>query len=65
MADLNVERRGPSVWPWVIGLIVLALVAWLVVEMLGDDAEAERVEVEQVGTFQRPAVDAPVPGALT
>ncbi len=33
MADINVERKSPSVWPWVLGLIVLALVIWAVSEM--------------------------------
>jgi hypothetical protein len=36
VADINVERKGPSVWPWVIGLVVLALVIWALVEMFGD-----------------------------
>lgn len=29
MADINVERkRGAGIWPWIIGLIILALVLW-------------------------------------
>ena len=29
MADINVERkRGPGVWPWIIGVIILALILW-------------------------------------
>ncbi|HEV2132500.1 MAG TPA: hypothetical protein VGR27_15405 [Longimicrobiaceae bacterium] len=37
MADINVERKGPSIWPWIIGLIVLALLIWALAEMLGGD----------------------------
>ncbi|MEX2572412.1 MAG: hypothetical protein WD737_14025 [Gemmatimonadota bacterium] len=37
MADINVERKGPSVWPWILGLIVLALLVWAFIEMF--DAE--------------------------
>ncbi len=37
MADINVERKGPSIWPWIIGLIVLALVIWALAEMFGRD----------------------------
>lgn len=37
MADLNVERKGPSIWPWIIGLIVLALLIWALVELFEDD----------------------------
>jgi len=36
VADINVERRGPSIWPWIIGLIVLAVLVWVLVEMFGD-----------------------------
>ncbi len=29
MADINVERKqGPGIWPWIIGIIILALIAW-------------------------------------
>lgn len=37
MADINVTRKGPSIWPWIIGLLVLALLIWGLAEMLGDD----------------------------
>lgn len=31
MADINIERKsGMGIWPWVLGAILLALVAWLV-----------------------------------
>ena len=58
MADINVERKGPSIWPWIVGLIVLALLAWLLMGVLGDDdevVEGETVEtVEPVGTPTTP-----------
>ncbi len=37
MADINVERKGPSIWPWIVGLIVLALLIWALMEMFGRD----------------------------
>lgn len=37
MADINVERKGPSIWPWIIGLIVLALLIWALTELFDDD----------------------------
>lgn len=39
MADINVERKGPSIWPWIIGLIVLALLIWALTELFDDDAD--------------------------
>jgi hypothetical protein len=33
MADIKVERKGPSIWPWIIGLIVLALLVWALMEL--------------------------------
>lgn len=54
MADIDVERKGPSIWPWIIGLIVLALVIWALAELLGDDADdtADQVDVDPVGVVQ-------------
>lgn len=40
MADINVERKGPSIWPWVVGLIVLALLIWALTQMFGNDNRA-------------------------
>lgn len=37
MADIHVDRRGPSIWPWIIGLIVLALLIWALTELLDND----------------------------
>jgi hypothetical protein len=39
VADINVERKGPSIWPWIIGLIVLALLIWALTELFDDDAD--------------------------
>lgn len=39
MADINVERKEGSIWPWLIGLIVLLLLGWLLFSMLGDDQD--------------------------
>ena len=50
MADINVERKGPSIWPWIIGLIILALLIWALAALLGDDDEAEVAVTEPVVT---------------
>lgn len=28
MADIDVVKKRTSVWPWIIGIIVLALIVW-------------------------------------
>lgn len=40
MADINVERKRPSIWPWVVGLIVLAFLIWAIAEMVDRDPVA-------------------------
>jgi hypothetical protein len=32
MADINIERKGNSVWPWVIGILLLAVVVFVVLQ---------------------------------
>lgn len=39
MADIDVERKGPSIWPWILGLLLLLLLGWLLWEWLDDDEE--------------------------
>jgi hypothetical protein len=38
MADIDVQRTGgPVIWPWILGLLLLALLAWLAFSMMGRD----------------------------
>ncbi len=37
MADIRVEPRRPGAWPWIAGLIVLALLIWGLTRLLGGD----------------------------
>lgn len=41
MADIDVERKGTSPLPWILGLILLALLAWALWSMLDDDDDGE------------------------
>jgi hypothetical protein len=71
VADIKVERRGPSIWPWIVGLLVLALLIWLLVEMFGRTGEpviqAPVVDTLQIDTpatgFGAPTVPPPGPAA--
>jgi len=64
MADINVERKGPSIWPWIIGLLVLALLIWAIAEMV--DTDEERVAgTETVEQVEEPAAAVPAPTPIT
>lgn len=63
MADIDVERRRTSVWAWVFGLLVAALLIWGLAEAFGGNEEAEEeVPIDAVGT--RPASPSPVAAGL-
>ena len=62
MAEINVERKGASIWPWIIGLLVLLLLGWAIVELLDSDEP----EIAAVDPVAAPVVAPPVtpaPGA--
>lgn len=61
MADINVERKGPSIWPWVIGLLVLALLIWAIAEMVDTDEPAQVAE-QPVEEVVEPPAAVPEPG---
>ncbi|HEX6373524.1 MAG TPA: hypothetical protein VF006_31655 [Longimicrobium sp.] len=44
MADINIERKRKSPLPWIIGLLALALLAFMLLRNRGDD-EAEPAPV--------------------
>jgi hypothetical protein len=64
MADINVERKQRSIWPWIIGLIVLALLVWLLASMFGDD-DREEVVVEEPAAEAVVVDPAPVEAPVT
>jgi hypothetical protein len=57
MADINIERKGSSVWPWIVGLLLLAVVVFVVLQYKdrGDDtiaAPADSSAVQQAPAYQ-------------
>src|SRR5512146_389448 len=40
VADLNIVRKaGPTLWPWLIGLVVLGLLIWGISELVNTDRD--------------------------
>lgn len=48
LADINVERRGPTIWAWIIGLIILALLIWAIAEIVDRQETPAREVIEVV-----------------
>lgn len=52
MADIDVVRKRSSVWPWVIGLLVLAVILWAVFGMM---SERPATEPSPASSVEQPA----------
>lgn len=39
MAEIRVERKRTSLLPWILGILLLALVIWAVAEAMDNDAD--------------------------
>ena len=49
MAKIPVEKKsGGSIWPWIIGLLLLAGLIWLLFELLGNDDDVDLAEEDTV-----------------
>lgn len=45
MADIKVQRKGASIWPWILGLLVAALLIWALMGLFGgDEGDVQLVE---------------------
>lgn len=47
MADINIERKRKSPLPWIIGVLALALLAFMLMRSCGDDEVEEQPVVVQ------------------
>ena len=54
MADISVERKDRSIWPWILGLLLLGLLIWGLFELLGNDDEVAELPV---ATEPAPVID--------
>lgn len=63
MADINIEKKPSSIWPWLLGLVLLAAVAFAAWTFLVDreDTLADEDPAMQTEPYQTP----PAPAATT
>jgi hypothetical protein len=57
VADIDVQRRGPAIWPLLIGAIVLALLIWGLIRLFDRD-EQWRIDTPEATTVEQPAAPA-------
>lgn len=58
MANIHVERKK-SVWPWVVGLVVLALLIWGAFELMGNNRAAAPMVTTPATTPVDPTLTGP------
>lgn len=65
MAEINIERKKKSMWPWVILLLVIiGLIAWAIYELVDEEERVEYEEVPATGMVV-PLKQEQVPTAIT
>jgi hypothetical protein len=66
MADINIERKSTSIWPWIIGLLLLAVVVFVVLQTFNGRSEEETITPVDSATVQQPNYQpAPPPAPAT
>ena len=63
MAELNVERRKRHAWPWILGLLALALIIWAIAQR--NDGGNDVARTAPVTTNEAVVPDATAPDATT
>lgn len=48
MAEIDVQRGGPGIWPWIVGLVVAALLIWILAGMFGEEEVVEAEPATQI-----------------
>ena len=49
MAEINIERKKKPVWPWILLLLIVALLVWAIYELTNDRGDTELVEEPTTG----------------
>jgi hypothetical protein len=65
MADINIERKNSSVWPWVVGIVLLAVVVLVVMQYVKGRDTAVNAPADSATVQQAPAYQPAPPPAST
>jgi hypothetical protein len=49
MAEIKIERKKKPVWPWLLLLLIIALIAWALYEFTNAPNESKAAEVPATG----------------
>ena len=52
MAEIRVERKRTSLLPWILGILLLALIIWAVAESMDNDIDDADTAVSAIGAIQ-------------
>jgi hypothetical protein len=62
MADINIERKRGSIWPWIIGLVLLAIVVFVVLQYMKAPDDTVLTVPDSAAVIQQPQYQpAPIP----
>lgn len=53
MAEIRVERKRTSLLPWILGILLLALVIWAVAESMDNDVDDAGTAVSAMGSIEQ------------
>lgn len=58
MAEINIEKKKKPVWPWILLLVLLALIGWVIYDYMSDGeiatSEPAPTTIELVAQQQAP-----------
>ena len=56
MAEIRIERKRKPIWPWLLALLLLALIIWALYQFTNQPEEADGEQVPETGlVIQVPA----------
>jgi hypothetical protein len=61
VADIDIQKKETAIWPWIVGLLVLALLVWAALSLFGGDDTARTAVTDPAPATTAPATTTPAP----